>query len=433
MIVGIALVVLMSLRYLHTIICDEQRKMDHVILKVGVVGGGTMGIGGERGGGIVPLIARQGVPVVLKEANEELEDQARKRLDAVFSRWYDLNKIDRGRLEQLKSLVEVTSKSEDLADAQLVIEAVPEVLDLKKNVFQELDAILPRDAIIVSNTSCLSITEIARSTSRPEQVAGMHFFNPPTRMALIELVKGKNTSRDTMDIIKEFSIVTLRKLTIQVVDRPGFFVNTILLPYLNEAVFALEETTVSPHEIEKRARAFGWPQGPFTLLDFIGLDTALFVAHHLQEAYGARMEMASLFEKLVHIGRLGDKVGAGFFVTTAEGNHEPVEAIIDRLYPNRRTDVSADHIFHRMMCGLLNETVRALEEGVTSRDEIELGAATGIGCPKEGPLHIIDGMGIDTLLTDLEEIEKKSRGSVFRPCGLLREMALKGEKFFSAW
>ncbi len=404
--------------------------MSYAIFKVGVVGGGTMG------GGIAALVARQGLPVIVKEENEELAIRACNGIFARFQNWYDKGKISEHRLEELKSLVSVTFHSDDLSDAQLFIEAIPEKFDSKRKVFKEFDGILPKEVIMVSNTSSLPITKLAEATTRPDRVAGMHFFNPPTRMLLVELVRGEYTSEETFQIIDDFAKETLEKKTIRVKDRPGFLVNCLLLPYLNEAVLGVEEALVTPEAIDAEARKHGWAMGPFTLLDFVGIDVAVFVAQFLTQSFSDRMKMGTLFEELLKRGRLGDKAGIGFY--SNDENVEKIGCILEQLYPNRRTDVTAGDIFERMMSGVLNEAVFALENRIASKEDIELGAKAGIFFPSStffhsgGPLHTIDSIGAHRLLQTLERLERNV-GPRFSPCPLLREKADRGEKFFSLW
>ncbi|MBI3004284.1 MAG: hypothetical protein HYY49_02575 [Ignavibacteriales bacterium] len=233
-----------------------------------------------------------------------------------------------------------------------------------------------------------------------------------------------------MAVLRDFARSTLQKMTISVTDRPGFLVNCLLLPYLNEALLGLEESTTSPESIDAEARAFGWPMGPFTLLDVIGLDTALTVAEFLSEKYADRMQSGPLLRTLVAMNRLGDKTGAGFYVT--HGDRESMSSILAKLYPDRRNDVSASLIFERMMAGLLNEAARALEDDVASKEDIELGAQAGLGCPRGGPLHIIDDDSPAKLVDQLDHF-KDRYGSRFQPAPLLQSMASENRKFFTGW
>lgn len=394
--------------------------MSYVIRNVGIVGGGTMG------GGIAALIARSNRPVIVKEENPDLAKKAEQNIYSRFQKWFDLGKIDRNTLDQLRSYVSVTSNLQDLAGVDLVIEAIPENMELKKSLFIELDKIMPERVILASNTSSLPITEIARATNRPDKFVGMHFFNPPTTMALVELVRGGDTLDDTLDTVQKFARNTLGKVTIKVVDQPGFLVNCLLLPYLGEAVLALEQNEVSVEAIDAEARKFGWPMGPFGVLDIVGLDTGYFVAEFLSRAYPEKIQLGTLFKALVGANRLGEKSGVGFY--DIKGGHEPLSDFLERFYGSR-PKISAQEVFQRMMARFLNESTQALQDKITSKNEIETGAKIGIGFPKDGPLHYVDEFGAANLVNQLN-FYCEAFGSRFRPSRLLVEMAEHGEIFF---
>lgn len=394
--------------------------MGYPIRKVGVVGGGTMG------GGIAALIARSNRPVVVKEESQELAQGAEKNIHDRFQRWFDLGKIDRNTLEQLKSYVTVTANIQDLSGVDLVIEAIPENMEWKKKLFTELDKIMPEYVILASNTSSLPITEIARATSRPDKIVGMHFFNPPTTMKLVELVCGGTTSADTMDTVEKFARTVLGKKTIRVKDQPGFLVNCLLLPYLGEAVLALEQNEVSFEDIDAEGRNFGWPMGPFGVLDVVGLDTSYFVAEFLSKAYPEKIQLGTLFKALVDAGRLGEKAGVGFY--DIKGGHELLASFLDRTY-GKRSVVSAQEVFQRMTSRFLNEAAQAYQDNVTSKNEIETGAKVGIGFPKDGPLHYIDEIGASNLVKQLNGY-CEVYGARFQPAQILVDMAERGETFF---
>ncbi|MBI2674674.1 MAG: hypothetical protein HYX22_02995 [Candidatus Yanofskybacteria bacterium] len=397
--------------------------MGYAIRTVGVVGGGTMG------GGITALTIRCNRPVVLKEESPELAQKVEKSLHDRFQKWFDLGYTkERSVLDQQKSYLTVTYSIQDLVNTDLIIEAIPENMEWKKELFFELDRIMPEHVILASNTSSLPITEIARATKRPDKVVGMHFFNPPTsnQRMLVELVRGGSTSSDTMDTVEKFSRATLGKKTIRVKDRFGFLVNCLLLPYLGEAVMALEQSDVSFEAIDAEARNFGWPMGPFGVLDVVGLDTAYLVAEFLSRAYPEKIQLGTLFKALVDAGRLGEKAGVGFY--DMKGGHEPLNAFLQRIYGSRPI-VSAQKVFERMTARFLNESVQALQDGVTSKNEIETGAKIGIGFPKDGPLHHISKLGASTLVKQLNGYVQ-IYGPRFKPAQMLVDMAVRGEKFY---
>lgn len=382
------------------------------IYKAGVIGGGVMGAD------LALLVARQDMPVVVKEVNDELAERLQNKLNQRIDGWLAKGKIDKTRAEQLKTLCRTTSRYEDLSDVQLVIEAVPENLELKQEVFEELDKMLP-DAILTSNTSSLPITSLAARVKNPERLAGMHFFNPPIKMPLVELVASDFTSPETMETLDIFAAETLSKKPIKVKDRPGFLVNVLLGAYLVPAVKALEQNKVTPEEIDREAKIFGWPMGPFVLLDLMGIDLAKEVINILFQAYEERFFPSSLVEILVDLNRLGQKTGGGFY-----GGSEPLESILQREFPNRaRGDV--EMIFWEMMLNMINESAIALEEHVATANDIETGCLFGLGFPqnKGGPLHFADTIGISNIVDSLGA----------KACPLLQTMSGKGETFFSSW
>ncbi len=394
--------------------------MGYAIRTVGVVGGGTMG------GGITALVARSNRPVVVKESNQEFVKKATDNIYSRFQKWFDLGKIDRNTLDQLKSYVTVTDNIQDLAETDLVIEAIPENMEMKKNLYAELDKILPEHVVLASNTSSLPITEIAQVTKRPDKVVGMHFFNPPTTMKLVELVRGANTSDDTLNMVEKFARATLGKITIRVADRPGFLVNCLLLPYIGEAVLALERYDISIKALDAEPVKSGWPMGPFGVLDVVGLDTAYFVAEFLSRAYPEKIQLGTLFKTMIDAGRLGEKTGVGFY--DIKGGHEPLEDLIRRTYGSR-SEVSVGEIFQQMRARFVNEAAQAYQEKITSKNEIEIGARVGVGFPGDGPLHFVDEIGASKLVGQLNGY-CEVLGPRFKPAQILVDMANSGEKFY---
>ncbi len=385
------------------------------IYKVAVIGGGAMGQG------IASLVARQGIPVVIKETNDQLAEKALQKVHQKFDSWVSRGKMLADQAEDKKMLAMSTAVFEDILDADLVIEAVFESMEVKENVFAQLDDVLPEHVILTTNTSALSITRIAESTNRPDRVAGLHFFNPPTYMTLVELIAGEKTAPETLDLLEDFSKNTLGKIPIKVKECPGFLVNRLLMPYLNEATLLLSETTLTPEEIERETNQFGWPMGPYTLLDFLGIDVAFEVAKILQAGYGDRLGSAPLMEILVKAGRFGQKSGAGFFVIDETSDFEALGKIRDTAFPKRKP-LSPAEGFRRMMLGLINEAILCIQEGISTAEDIETGSKFGIGFPAalEGPIHWAQNEGLDKILDDLKDFEKKY-GPRFKPAQMLQE------------
>jgi 3-hydroxyacyl-CoA dehydrogenase len=394
------------------------------IYKVGVIGGGAMGQG------IALLISQKGVPVVIKELNSELAEKARKKIFEKIDKAVERGKILLDQAEMAKNLVIATANYDEILDVDLIIEAVYENIEIKKKVFKELDQILPKHVIFASNTSSLSITEMAKATNREDKVIGMHFFNPPVSMPLVEIIKALKTSEETVNEIEDFAKYTLGKITIKVKECPGFLVNRLLMPYLNEATYLLTETKLTPEEIDRTARDFGWPMGPFVLMDYLGIDICAEVAKILYNAYGERAKPAPLMTILVTLNRLGNKAGAGFYVYDETKGFEDLKVIIDREFPNR-INMDIEEGYYRMMLGMINEAFLCLEEEIATKDDIEIGCRYGIGFPFAliGPLHYAESIGLDKILSDLKKYEQ-IYGARFRPAKLLEEYVNQGKKIF---
>lgn len=278
------------------------------IYKVGVVGAGTMGAQ------IAQVVSFAGLPVVLADRDESLARRGLDTVRAIYQARVAKGKMTPEQLEEKMLLVTASPNLDGLHDVDLVIEAVSEEFPLKQRVFRELDRICPRSAILASNTSALSISAIASATTRPAKVIGLHFFNPAYAMPLVEVIPGLGTDPQTVDDVVGFS-ESLRKQPVIVKECAGFLVNRLLSPYLNEAVWCLQDDDISIKEIDQDMVSFGMPVGPFALLDSVGLDIAFDVARILHRSYGPRMAPAPLLEAFVKAGRIGIKTGKGFMIT----------------------------------------------------------------------------------------------------------------------
>ncbi|GAC1659758.1 MAG: hypothetical protein NVS9B15_23030 [Acidobacteriaceae bacterium] len=404
------------------------------IYKVGVVGAGTMGAQ------IAEVVSYAGLPVVLADIQETLARRGVESVRAIYQARVDKGKMTSEQLKEKMLLVAASPNLDGLHDVDLVIEAVSEDLTLKQRVFRELDRICPRGAILASNTSALSISAIGASTQRPGKVLGLHFFNPAYAMPLVEVIPGLATDAQTVDDVVTFA-ESFRKTPVIVKQCAGFLVNRLLFPYLNEAVWSLQDSDVSIQEIDHDMVAFGMPVGPFTLLDTVGLDIALEVARILHQSYGPRVAPAPLLEALVKAGRIGIKSGRGFYgYMSAEevGRDGGLEGLILQARESSRQQ-KLRWTRSRPLLAMVNEAVTALQEGIASARDIDLGMVAGTGFPNEkgGPLHFADQLGIDHVLQELEEF-KESLGVRFWPAPMLRRMVdagftghLAGRGFFS--
>ena len=278
------------------------------VRKVGVVGCGVMGAG------IVEVCARAGLDVLYVEAGPDLVERGRNRIEASTLRAVERGKLNEQQREEELARIAGTTSIDDLADRDLVIEAATEHPDIKREVFRRLDEIVGPDVVLASNTSSIPIVDLAAATKRPEEVVGLHFFNPVPVMGLIEVVKAITTSDETVEFARAFGAL-LGKTTVLSKDRAGFIVNMLLIPYLNGAVRMLDEGFSTREDIDAAVNlGLGHPMGPLQLLDLIGLDTALFVANVLFDEFKEPLfAPPPLLKRMVTAGRLGRKSGRGFY------------------------------------------------------------------------------------------------------------------------
>jgi 3-hydroxyacyl-CoA dehydrogenase len=285
------------------------------VFKAAVVGAGTMG------GEIAQVIASAGIPVVLKDVQQEFVDQGLEKARQVSQGQLGglvakekITQEDADRqLEQIVGRISGTVEYEGFGDVDFVVEAVPERMEIKQAVFAELDAVTPGHAILASNTSSLSVTEMGEATTRPDKVCGFHFFYPASMMRLIEVIEGDETSEETVQAAANFA-QAIRKTAIRCGEVPGFVVNRILNSSVSEVWRVVEEEGLDPQEVDKVIKDSGTvPMGPFFLTDLLGLDTVLHVAVHLRESYGDRFFVSPKMKELVEAGNLGQKTGRGFY------------------------------------------------------------------------------------------------------------------------
>jgi 3-hydroxyacyl-CoA dehydrogenase len=277
------------------------------VFKAAVVGAGTMG------GEIAHVFASADVPVVLKDVEQKFVDQGLEKARSLWQARVDAGKMESGELERKLGLITGTTGYEGFGDVDFVVEAVPERIAVKQAVFAELDEVTPGHAILASNTSALSITEIGQATDRPDKVVGFHFFYPASVMRLIEVVEGEETSPETVQDAVNFA-QAVRKTPIRCAEAPGFVVNRILNSSVSELWRFQEEAGVAVEEVDRIvAESKAAPMGPFFLSDLLGLDTVLHVAEHLRESYGERFFVHARMRGLVASGDLGAKTGKGFY------------------------------------------------------------------------------------------------------------------------
>jgi 3-hydroxybutyryl-CoA dehydrogenase len=281
-----------------------------VIKKVGVVGAGTMG------NGIAQIAAQIGCDVVMRDVEMRFVEAGMKKIQGFLAKSVEKGKMDAQQRDAVLARISGTVDMADLKDVDLIIEAVIEDLDLKRSVFKELDGLCRPEVILSTNTSSMSITEIAASTKRPEKVCGMHFFNPAPIMRLVEIIRGYATSDETIKTATEFA-QKLGKVTIEVKkDSPGFVVNRIMTPHFLEAIKIVEEGIASIEDVDVAVKnGLNYPMGPFELMDLTGIDIAYYVTEYLYKELNKESKWVSpnLMKTMVRSGNLGRKTGKGWY------------------------------------------------------------------------------------------------------------------------
>ena len=276
--------------------------------KVGVLGSGIMG------SGIAEVVASAGAEVVVRSRSQATADAMLAALEKSLAKQVERGKRSQSDADSLRARVSATTRLADLADCDLVIESVVEDLDVKRALFNELNHIINPDAILATNTSTLSVMELAMETSRPERVCGIHFFNPAPVMSIVEIVRPLCASDETIEAVTQF-VIACDKEPIHVKDQAGFVVNALLFPYLNNAVRLLEQGVATKEDIDAAMKGgCGFPMGPFALLDLVGLDTSLAILDALHAEFAeANFAPLPLLRRMVSAGQLGRKSGTGFY------------------------------------------------------------------------------------------------------------------------
>ena len=278
------------------------------INSIGILGAGTMG------GGIAQVVAQAGFKVAILDLSEALVKGGVEKIEKTLSRSIEKGKLSSKEKEDILQRIKPSVHIEELKDSELIIEAVFEDLELKINLFKKMDTLCPPETIFASNTSTLSITQMAAKVSRSQRFLGLHFFNPVPVMRLVEVIPGLQTSPDTVDLGINF-VKTIKKVPVVARDCPGFLVNRIFMPYAGEAMLAAQEGAASAVEIDEAFKKIGFPMGPLALNDLVGIDVGVHTFPIMYEAYGERFPVPLLFEKLFKAGRLGVKSGKGIYVS----------------------------------------------------------------------------------------------------------------------
>jgi 3-hydroxyacyl-CoA dehydrogenase/enoyl-CoA hydratase/3-hydroxybutyryl-CoA epimerase len=400
----------------------QARKVE----RAGVLGAGVMG------GGIAWAFANKDIPTRMKDIKQESVNLGYQQAAENFGFALKKKKLTKNQYMGKMGQISGTLDYSGFRNLDVVVEAVVENMDVKKKVLAETENYISDSCVYASNTSSLSITEMATAAKRPENVGGMHFFNPVSRMPLVEIIAGVKTSPVTVATLFELA-KKLGKTPIVVKDGPGFLVNRLLLPYMNEAMFLFEEG-VSVERIDRVMKDFGMPMGPMRLVDEVGIDVGAKVAKILQNAFGARAQASPLSEVIAASGRLGKKNGKGFYLYE-NGKEAGIDESILEVVKNRNTrsaGLTDGELMQRMTYPMINEAALALREGVVKTPgEVDLGMIMGTGFPpfRGGLLRYADSEGVKRIVETLERFSGAGGGERLKPNEALKAVAQKGGFF----
>ena len=387
---------------------------------MGVLGAGTMG------GGIAYVAADKGVDVRMKDINNDALARGLKHARELWEKLFKRRSINKYQFQQKMDLVSGTLDFSGFGRMDLVVEAIVEDMEIKKKVIAETAKHCRPDTIIVTNTSSLSVNEMAAGHPRPEYFAGMHFFNPVNKMPLVEVIRGEKTSDETIATVFELS-KKMGKMPVVVKDGPGFLVNRLLLPYMAEAAFLAQEGMDIAVVDKAFVKEFGMPMGPFALMDEVGLDVCIKVLKIFKKAFGDRIEISPVMEKLEKSGRLGRKNGKGFYHYDEKGKRGEVDASVytDLGLSTPTNPLTTKECLERGVFAMINEVALAffVDKIVELPDEVDLAMIMGTGFPpfRGGLLKYADSLGAKYIVDQLKIYSAKA--ARLRPTAPLLKLA----------
>ena len=404
----------------------EPERVDYLA----VLGAGVMG------GGVAQLAAYRGIRVRMKDIRHDAVASGLQHARKLFSDLVKRKRLRARDADQRMTLISGGLGYDGFARQDLVVEAVVEKMDIKRIVLRETEDAVRGGCVLATNTSSLSVDEMASALARPENFVGMHFFNPVHRMPLVEVVRGAQSSDQAVATTYALAL-TLGKVPVVTNDGPGFLVNRILGPYMNEAGFLLADGA-SVEAVDRAAKKFGMPMGPLRLVDEVGIDISRHAGQSLHEALGDRLSPSPPLVALADSGRLGKKGGLGFYRYEngkEKGSDPQIYAVLSSSVPAVRATLGEREIRGRLVLAMVNEAARVLEEGIVQRaSDVDLGMIMGTGFPafRGGLLRFADTIHTRTILSRLGEFEEKY-GARFAPADLIRRLARENRGFYESF
>ena len=400
-----------------------SRTQSEKIVHAAVIGAGVMG------SGIAQWLSSRGVTVILRDVAREQIDRGLANVEKIYADAVKRSLMTEEKAKQGRARICGSTAPMELRDVQFVIEATSEKMEIKKEVFRELAMEAGPKTVVATNTSALAVSELAEVTVSPEHVIGLHFFNPVSRMKLVEVVIAKQTSDETRDRSLAF-VRQIGKLPVIVRDSPGFLVNRVLFPYLLDAA-ELVESGMDAERIDRALVEWGMPMGPLRLIDEIGVDITIDIGNTLEKAYGHRDHVPNVLLRLRDQQMLGRKTGAGFY--KYEGKAQTPNDSLPRPEPASTPAATAEELTHRLIFLMVNEAARCVEERVVdSPEDADYGMILGTGFApfRGGPLRFAEHFGIKRAVEELERLARTEKK--FTPCEILKKHARDGTKFYES-